>query len=159
MRSVENVAMPPSSFWSDFVTHNWEKHPRVLKQPFARLLFTSGQVFQGMVRACRPRADDNRPVRFFIEHARPQAFGKYLPRRADRSLAHYVARVNATLRGRRFALVVNGYQVSDPIAWLQVKEFLSGLYTQVGIPGTFAEIAIDKFVSPTYASTRKRLRA
>ncbi len=126
------------TFWATFMRRHWERKPLVVSAPFESPLTSPESAFAGLVRAAdgRPRRQLSGDSRFYIENAQVLAdAGKYLPRKSDRSIDGYAARVTKQIDGRRFGLTVSRFHVYDPALWFRVREFLSGLFA-AGRPGT-----------------------
>lgn len=134
----------PADFWAHFAAHHWEKSPLLIKQPFGPLV-TSAHLFDGLVKASEQYRAGYRdiPFRFCIESAEQLAeVGRYLPELADGSVAGYAARITEKLGGRCFGLLVNEYQSCDAQVYLNLREFLRGLYQRVGVPVYLSEAVV-----------------
>jgi 50S ribosomal protein L16 3-hydroxylase len=132
---------PPVEFWDPFVARSWQQRPTVFRHPLA----STDEVFRGVLQArtiFQP-GDRASPIRFYVDHGLFRSdLPRYLPGPEDGSLARYAERVTRTLKGRRFALVINRFQMAEPALWFRLRPFLSGLYERVGIPGSLVDAAL-----------------
>lgn len=105
-------------FWSRFVEQYWGQRPLIIKQPFAKPLATSEEMFSAIKNASeqfRTNGSD-RFFRFYTEEGfllNGLKLRQYLPDARDVSAAAYTDRMTAKLNGQRFGLVINQFQARD----------------------------------------------
>lgn len=117
-------------FWSHFTREHWERQPLFIPKPFSRPLIREAEIFRAVLDACTRFCQEREdvPLAFYIEHARQVAsVVDYLPVAADKNMVRYASRISRTLRGQRFALIVEDIQAYAPELWWRFREFLGGL--------------------------------
>lgn len=143
----------PASFWRTFAAERWEAAPLVLRRPFGRPLLTQEELFTALVAASEVyRAEGVRAevpggrdtdVRFNVDSARLMVdVEQHLPRASDGTLQRYVERVTRELGGRPFELIVHQLQGHDFELWSRFRDFLCGLFEQIGVPVEKAEAVV-----------------
>jgi 50S ribosomal protein L16 3-hydroxylase len=135
----------PSRFWSRFDRQYWGRKPVVLKQPFGSPLATPDEAFLGLVSASDRfrKGDRTTDLSFYIEYANLLAnVAEYIPEASDQSLPAYLARVSRQLQGRCFGLIVQDFQMDQVEIWFRLRQFLRGLYEQVGMPRGHAKATV-----------------
>lgn len=142
----------PSGFWINYLRERTLDEPAVVRSPFAVSLVTPGDIFDALVTAAESeRAGLPRALRLYLgdrDQVRRQtidgagaAYWDTLPRRDDRSLAGYGARLQQ--RGHEcFALLLNESQRVIPAIWFRVCDFLRELYEVAGFPAGGADANI-----------------
>lgn len=134
-----SVCPVSSDFWENFVQEYWEKQPVVLQQPFQHQFVTANRIFQALVAASDDYRAGNRNVmqRFYVAGTRQEVeLDKYLPQGNDRSSSGYGNRMTKQLNDQEFGLVAHSVQVYDALLWMQIRDFLSGLYKLIGLPAS-----------------------
>lgn len=125
--------------WATFTVRYWDRRP-VLFKAVVTPPFAETEVFRAAVRAARAQ-DGRSPLpttQFTIERLQRSEPGDQLPRDEDTSFDDYQERVGALLRGRRYALIINGFHSFDHGLWARERAFYAGLWEQVGLPLTGA---------------------
>ena len=102
----------------------------LFSRPLAAPMISPEEVFRGIVNAAdqfRAGAEEI-SIRFYIENAELTSdIAKHLPVLADGTTKHYAKRVTRLLRGRRFALIAQNFQVFAPEVFLRFRDFLRAL--------------------------------
>ena len=123
-------------FWSSFVEQYWGQRPLVIKQPFAKPLTTSDEMFSAIKNASEQfrAGGPDCSFRFYTEEGFLLTGPKlqhYTPEISDSSAADYVDRMTNKLNGRRFGLVISQFQVHEAWLWQRVRKFLRGLSAEL----------------------------
>jgi len=135
----------PAAFWSGFHRRFWGRRGTVLSNPVGMPLVSADHVFARLVAASEHwgGADRSFVPEFFVEHAQALTdIDRFLPTKADGSVAGWSARVTRLLQGRTFGFVVDDYHVHDELVWRRVREFVRGLYDVTGLPGEEAKMTL-----------------
>jgi hypothetical protein len=135
----------PAAFWSGFHRRFWGRRGTVLSNPAGMPLVSADHVFARLVAASEHwgGADRSFVPEFFVEHAQALTdIDRFLPTKADGSVAGWSARVTTLLQGRTFGFVVDDYHVHDELVWRRVREFVRGLYDVTGLPGEEAKMTL-----------------
>lgn len=134
----------PPDFWQGFAEKHWERAPGVFPQMFERALLTPDEAFRGLLTAFqRLQATDpgGRP-RCYVEGGEiisGRIYALMAPRESDGTLEAYGKRLTEELNGKRFAVVVNYFNVHSVELWHRLRGFLRGLYAVVGQPASRTE--------------------
>jgi 50S ribosomal protein L16 3-hydroxylase len=134
-----------SEFWQDFIENYWEKKPAIIKQPFARCLASSDEIFGALVKASDSfRAGDRSAnMRFHTDHALLMSdVGKHIPSGQDRSVRSYARRVVQRMGCDKFDLMVNHLQVHNADLWLRLRAFFRPMYESVGFLPNNTEVVL-----------------
>ena len=146
MRSEEVVGFSlPAAFWSGFHRRFWGRRGTVLGDPAGMPLVTADHVFARLVAASEHWGGADRAFipEVFVEHAQALTdIDRFLPTKADGSVAGWSARVTTLLQGRTFGFVVDDYHVHDELVWRRIREFVRGLYELTGLPGEEAKMTL-----------------
>jgi 50S ribosomal protein L16 3-hydroxylase len=132
-------------FWQDFIENYWEKKPTIIKQPFARCLASSDEIFGALVKASDSfRAGDRSAnMRFHINHALLMSgVGKHIPSEEDGSIHSYANRVVHEMGCDKFDLMVNHLQVHNAEMWLRLRAFFRPVYESVGFLPNNTEVVL-----------------
>ena len=139
---------PSSGFWANFIKRNWGRKPLVIKNPFSVPMSTTEESFLALRNAWDKFEQAGAQVQwkfykgddgFMLEGYK---ISGYVPGTSDQSLDDYAKRIDTKLKGERFGLVLHDLQAYHPQFYLRMREFLSGLATQVRVrwramPGLF----------------------
>lgn len=123
-----------AEFWQDFIDNYWEKKPTVIKQPFARMLASSEELFQALVTASDyfRAGDRNANMRFHRNHALMMAdVGKHIPFAEDGSIQGYAERLVKRMDCEKFDVMINHLQIHNADLWLRLREFFRPVYENV----------------------------
>jgi 50S ribosomal protein L16 3-hydroxylase len=119
----------PAPFWDRFLERHWAHAPlridRRIAGPFAR----PGELLDGLIHASdRFRAGDRSvPIKLLTRDETdlgPDALVPLLPRRADRGVEGYAARVARALGDDQFTLLLNCYERFDPVVTRRAQRFI-----------------------------------
>lgn len=140
-----------ATFWRPFAVKNWEKSPAYYPQLFAGstspeslALLDASAVFQMLVLyadLCR-RRQNPAGYKLFIDGQLQyeEETLDLLPQKSDGSLQGYHQRMNEMFAD--YCLVCDELlQVCGP-HWQNLRQFLNGLYQQIGQPSRFAEMGL-----------------
>ncbi|HEX8089452.1 MAG TPA: hypothetical protein VF762_11395, partial [Blastocatellia bacterium] len=125
----------PDPVWAEFAK-NWEKLATVLPAVLPTPLVDPDMLFDALVRAAGLHRLGVPSVgfSFWINARETKDLGELLPRREDKSLIDYDARLADQLRGAEFTLLLANPHLYCDKLWNRVRVFIRGLYRQVGIP-------------------------
>ncbi|MBL8152139.1 MAG: hypothetical protein JNN15_19630 [Blastocatellia bacterium] len=131
--------------WQNFGKQYWGKNPVVLKtEPLA----TAAEAFQALINMCDAyRAGEEGPtsetLRLAVEHRKLEAdVHRHLPMAEDGSVAQYGARLERELQTKSFFIYARDIQVHSPLLWERARDFLKGLFDEVGMPAGHVELEI-----------------
>ncbi len=133
------------SFWTDFVRDFWGKRPTLIKRPFEKPLVTPEEVFDILVRSSSDFKDMTRKVTLsvYVDHGLRSGDARYfLPRPEDGSLAKFAERLKSELGDKAYTLVAYGGHFYNASVWTRCRDFLQGLYEEVGLSVGHANIDI-----------------
>src|SRR5579862_308639 len=108
--------------WASFREEHWGRKPAVLRRPFPQPFITAAELFEGLRHASDLLRSGDAAVPLQVVAEDETALegadlAEHLPHARDASVEAYVERVTQRLDGRRFALLINGYQRYDPAFW------------------------------------------
>ncbi len=134
-------------FWPDFASRYYGREPLQTDNAGAELDIGAEEMFRLLIRAAagREKGPAAPRIRFHVGQRQVIAdLPDYLPVAADGSLDGYLARLEGSLGGEPYLLVVEHAQVSSRPVWLAAARFLSNLYAATGaVPGN---VDVEVFV-------------
>lgn len=125
------------SFWAEFVRDYWRKQPTLIRRPFAEPLIAPDEAFDIIVRTAEDYRDMTRKVLLsvYVDHGLRSGDARYfLPRREDGSLANFAERLKHEIGEKAYTLVAYGGHFYNPAIWMRFRDFLQGLYDEIGLP-------------------------
>lgn len=131
-----------AEFWQDFVTNYWEKKPTVIKQPFARMLASSEELFGTLIKAADDyrKGDRNSGMMFHLDYASLISnLGKNIPALEDVSSEGYARRIEQQFNGQKFELTANQIHVYDADLWMRLREFVRPMFAHIGMPAKYVK--------------------
>lgn len=142
---TDHLALPISSAqnWRDFVEQHWERAPCFTDAPFSDLGVSADDLFE-IVTHLPPRSPSSPNVRFYRGNAEVNSdVQRYLPTPDDGDWRGYADRLETDLQLDSYTLVINELQATRTTLWSRARDFLSGLYEQVGgLPSRYAELDV-----------------
>jgi Cupin-like domain len=139
-----NVAVPAqdwamtAGFWKDFVDNFWEKSPVLIHSVFPEPLLSEEEAFQ-LMRLSNHAPQSERHV--FIDGARRACdVEPFFPAAEDSSLLAYRERLQHLVQGRDVTILLPKLQTYAPDLWMRTRKFLQGLYKNIGIPASAADL-------------------
>jgi hypothetical protein len=130
-----NVApvMPSDTFWRDFVAQHWNQRPAVFKNLLGGPLVSPDELRRVLVRAAEDTAIGTRSVWIDRRKLTPAETAASRITPDDTSVAAYLDRLGG---GRDVFAVQYSLHPHSADLWLRARDFVQGLFHQIGIPPT-----------------------
>jgi 50S ribosomal protein L16 3-hydroxylase len=127
----------PRSFWDGFVREFWDKdQPTLIRQPFKKPLATLAEVFDILASSAADYTGlARKTMNVYVDNGLHDGDARYfLPRHEDGSLRQFAERLKSEIGNKPYTLVTYGGQFYSAPVWMRVRDFLQGLFEEVGLP-------------------------
>jgi len=138
--TVISTLSPPSRCvqpdWGTFARDFWEKKPTLFKDPGTQLCdpaSTFDAICEAAEQVRKGRIRDYRDVSLFWGDSVKTDAGPYLPKRTDKTLDNYIARLEGLAGHEHFGLLFNYYEQFSETLSRRMREFAAHLYETLGV--------------------------
>jgi len=127
------MEMPSDRFWLDFVVQHWNQRPAVFKDLLGGPLISLDELREVLLRASDDTAIGTRSVWIDRRKLTPAETAATRITRDDASVDAYLDRMGG---GREVFAVQYTLHPHSAELWLRTRDFIQGLFRQIGIPPT-----------------------
>lgn len=146
----EQIAVP---FWGDFKSRFWEKAGFASNGDVSVSPFSPEALFQTVLN-CTSKFNPIVGIRFYLDQEQQKIYPghQFLPKDTDQSFEGYSDRLKTENPGQKHCLVINFLENVDFDLWHWSREFLFGLYRQIGFNklGVYNALFIGNYVKTPF---------